>query len=197
VIARSATRVLLITASRTIPLGGVSPNADTLGSSTSLSDVDDAGENNHIDGQTIPTPMTASIGEGEGGDGGGSQQHDHLDHPDWSTRRRPKQKRNHRPTSQTGNDTTTSSSSRGHYSANMQRQRRQRSSNRASNEVHPVHLSGAELDQAIINSKIATNYRQTFHSSSLIDDVTYRLAKLHIAYQTLVMMIIIIFGELD
>jgi hypothetical protein len=174
---------------RTIPVGGASQNDDTLGSSSSLSDVDDTRENNQFDGQTIPT---ASIGGG----GGGSQQHDDQEQPDRSTRQqRPKQERNH---GRTGNDTTTSSLSRGHYSAaaNVQQQRRQRSSNRASNEVHPVHLSGADLDQAIINSKIATNYKQTFHSSSLIDDVTYRLAKLHIAYQTLVMIIIIIFGKL-
>lgn len=58
-----------------------------------------------------------------------------------------------------------------------------------------VHLSGADLDEAVIDSKIATTYKQTFHSTRFIDDVTYRLAKLHIAYQVLVMVIIMIFGE--
>lgn len=62
-------------------------------------------------------------------------------------------------------------------------------------DEQPIHLSGVDLNLAVINSKIATDYKQTFHNSSLVDDVTYRLAKLHIAYQILVMIIIMIFGE--
>lgn len=59
-----------------------------------------------------------------------------------------------------------------------------------------IHLSGIDLDQAVIDSKMVTTYKQTFQNNSIIDDVTYRLAKLHIAYQLLVMIIIMIFGEL-
>lgn len=58
-----------------------------------------------------------------------------------------------------------------------------------------VHPSGIDFDEAIINSKLVIQYKQTFRNSSLIDDVTYRLAKLHIAYQVLVMIIIMIFGN--
>lgn len=59
-----------------------------------------------------------------------------------------------------------------------------------------IHLSGVDLDRAIINSELVTSYRQTYRGNSLIDDVTFRLAKLHIAFQLLVMIIIMIFGEL-
>lgn len=67
--------------------------------------------------------------------------------------------------------------------------------NKVSDSSQPIHLSGTDLDLAVINSKLATTYKQTFLNSSLIDDVTYRLAKLHIAYQILVMIIIMIFGK--
>lgn len=75
-----------------------------------------------------------------------------------------------------------------HYSSRHHRKRR-------SQAPGPIHLSGADLDLAVINSKVANTYKQTFHNTSFIDDVTYRLAKLHIAYQLLVMIIIMIFGE--
>lgn len=58
-----------------------------------------------------------------------------------------------------------------------------------------IHLSGVDLDKAVINSQLVTSYRQTYRSNSLIDDATFRLAKLHIAFQLLVMIIIMIFGE--
>lgn len=66
---------------------------------------------------------------------------------------------------------------------------------RRNNSESHIHLSGTDLDLSVINSKLATTYKQTFHNSNLIDDVTYRLAKLHIAYQVLVMIIIMIFGK--
>lgn len=87
----------------------------------------------------------------------------------------------------------------GHDGAEMMQAtgRRSRSSKHSARKHHqPIHLSGIDLDQAIINSKLVTSYKQSFHSSNLIDDVTYRLAKLHIAYQILVMIIIMIFGKL-
>lgn len=62
------------------------------------------------------------------------------------------------------------------------------------NSSQHIHLSGIDFDEAVINSKLVTSYKQTFHNSTLIDDVTYRLAKLHIAYQVLVMIIIMVFG---
>lgn len=67
--------------------------------------------------------------------------------------------------------------------------------NKTADSSQHIHLSGIDLDQAVINSKLVTSYKQTFHNTSLIDDVTYRLAKLHIAYQVLVMIIIMIFGK--
>jgi len=80
-----------------------------------------------------------------------------------------------------------------HPSSRMSTPMRER--RRVPDSEQPVHLTGTNLDRAIINSKIATNYKQTFESSTIIDDVTYRLAKLHIAYQLLVMIIIMIFGK--
>lgn len=71
---------------------------------------------------------------------------------------------------------------------------RLRSKQRSSSQQH-IQLSGLDLDQSVINSQLVTSYRQTFHNSRLVDDVTYRLAKLHVAYQVLVMIIIMIFGE--
>lgn len=144
---------------------------DTLGSSSSLSEGDNDDNSSH--------GVVAGAGSGDAGP-----------HHDERGARRSKSERSHRM-SRAVHDTTTSSLSR--HSATTTTQHRRRP-NRVSHDEQPVHLSGADLDQAIINSKIATNYKQTFHNSTLIDDVTYRLAKLHIAYQTLVMIIIIIFG---
>lgn len=73
---------------------------------------------------------------------------------------------------------------------------RYKRSNRSSESSQHIHLSGVDLDQAVIDSGLVTTYKQSFHNSELIDDVTYRLAKLHIAYQILVMIIIMIFGKL-
>lgn len=67
---------------------------------------------------------------------------------------------------------------------------------KSSESSQHINLSGVDLDKAVINSQLVTSYRQTFRSNSLIDDVTFRLAKLHIAFQLLVMIIIMIFGEL-
>lgn len=58
-----------------------------------------------------------------------------------------------------------------------------------------IHLSGIDLNQAVINSGLVTSYKQTFRNSILIDDVTNRLVKLQIAYQVLVMTIIMVFGK--
>lgn len=151
---------------------------DTLGSSTSLSEGD-----NDDSSQGDAEVGTAGAGSG-----------DVLQHDERLERgaRRSKSERP-RQMSRAVHDTTTSSLSR-HSAATAATTPQRRRPKRISNDEQPVHLSGADLDQAIINSKIATNYKQTFHNSSLIDDVTYRLAKLHIAYQTLVMIIIIIFG---
>lgn len=78
------------------------------------------------------------------------------------------------------------------YDLSSGKSRRQR---KLTNSSQHIHLSGIDLDQAIINSKLVTSYKQTFHNTSLIDDVTYRLVKLHVAYQALVMIIIMIFGK--
>lgn len=75
------------------------------------------------------------------------------------------------------------------------RRRGRRRHHKVADSSQHIQLSGTDLDDAIINSKLATTYKQTFNSTSLIDDVTYRLAKLHIAYQLLVMIIIMIFGN--
>lgn len=79
-------------------------------------------------------------------------------------------------------------------SVSASRHRRRRRHKVGDSSQH-IQLSGADLDEAIINSKLATTYKQTFNNTSIIDDVTYRLAKLHIAYQLLVMIIIMIFGN--
>lgn len=79
---------------------------------------------------------------------------------------------------------------------NLNRPRSKNRRNKISDSSQHIHLSGIDLDNAVINSKMVNTYKQTFHNTSLIDDVTYRLAKLHIAYQILVMIIIMIFGEL-
>lgn len=79
-------------------------------------------------------------------------------------------------------------------SSSRLRHRSRHRSGTADSSQH-IHLSGVDLDQAVINSKLVTSYKQTFHTSRLIDDVTYRLAKLHVAYQVLVMIIIMIFGK--
>lgn len=81
-------------------------------------------------------------------------------------------------------------SGRAHHRGRRSRVSRQSTSK----HQQPIHLSGIDLDHSIINSGLVTSYKQTFHNSSLVDDVTYRLAKLHIAYQILVMIIIMIFG---
>lgn len=81
-------------------------------------------------------------------------------------------------------------------SRSSSRSRSRSRSSRRKREAAPIHLSGVDLDQGVIDSKLVTSYKQTFHNSQLIDDVTYRLAKLHIAYQVLVMVIIMIFGKL-
>lgn len=82
-----------------------------------------------------------------------------------------------------------------HNHLNRARSRNRRS--KASDSSQHIHLSGIDLDHAVINSKLVNTYKQTFHNTSLIDDVTYRLAKLHIAYQILVMIIIMIFGKFN
>lgn len=157
---------------------GLHHNDDTLGSSTSLTEDEDtssdAGANEtQVDGQDLDQHMAARTTV---------TKHDRR-------RRQPRLG---------GHDAnTTSSLSRHSNTTTPQRRHRVHPTRRAPSDEQPVHLSGADLDQAIINSKIATNYRQTFHNSALIDDVTYRLAKLHIAYQVLVMIIIMIFGECD
>lgn len=58
-----------------------------------------------------------------------------------------------------------------------------------------IQLSGVDLNKAIIDSGLVSSYKQTFHNSPLIDDITYRLAKLHVFYQILVLIIIMLFGE--
>lgn len=80
-------------------------------------------------------------------------------------------------------------------SIHRKRKLRSRGSRHSERHYKPIHLSGIDLDHAIIDSKQVNTYKQTFHNSMLIDDVTYRLAKLHIAYQILVMIIIMIFGK--
>lgn len=79
--------------------------------------------------------------------------------------------------------------------ANLNKPRPKHRRNKVSDSSQHIHLSGIDLNHAVINSKLVNTYKQTFHNTSLIDDVTYRLAKLHIAYQILVMIIIMIFGK--
>lgn len=51
------------------------------------------------------------------------------------------------------------------------------------------------LDETVINKDIISDFRQTFHHSKLIDDVTFKLIKLHVAYQIIVMLIVMVFGK--
>lgn len=150
-------------------------DGDTLGSSTSLSD---DGEQSLDGNGELAAPAAG----------------DHLERVNRSGRE--KQRRRRRSASRgpghDNNTTTTSGSLSRHSTMTPVHSRRAR---RTHSDEQPVHLTGVDLDQAVINSKVATNYRQTFHNSMLIDDVTLRLAKLHIAYQILVMIIIMIFGE--
>lgn len=93
-------------------------------------------------------------------------------------------------------DETLRRKSRQSLGQNRTKSRNRNYRNKTSDSNQHIHLSGINFDHAVINSKLVNTYKQTFHNTTLIDDITYRLAKLHIAYQILVMIIIMLFGKL-
>lgn len=93
-------------------------------------------------------------------------------------------------------DETLRRKSRQSFGQNRTKSRNRNYRNKTSDSNQHIHLSGINFDHAVINSKLVNTYKQTFHNTTLIDDITYRLAKLHIAYQILVMIIIMLFGKL-
>lgn len=140
---------------------------DTLGSSS----LDDSGGSNHINHAARSSEFDATAYDDD------EEEDEHS-----SRRRRPRSRRSHSRADYGG------STGRISTTPNLHRKK-------ISENDKPVHLSGAELDQCIISFKSLINYKQTFHNTSFIDDVTYRLAKLHVAYQGLVLVIIMIFGK--
>lgn len=94
-----------------------------------------------------------------------------------------------------GEEAGDNSRSRSRTDMDTNGRRFERKRRRTNDSSQHIHLSGVDLDKAVINSKLVTTYKQTFHNSSLVDDVTYRLIKLQIAYQVLVMVVIMIFGK--
>ncbi|KAG9509756.1 Gamma-aminobutyric acid receptor subunit beta, partial [Fragariocoptes setiger] len=62
--------------------------------------------------------------------------------------------------------------------------------------AHDPTFQPIDLDKTIINGRSVFDRPQIFHHSKFIDDITYRVVKLHVVYHIIVMLLVMVFGAL-